>query len=111
MGNIDKIIDELIQKKNELAVRKQTVNLTAGSLGNPKISVGVLPFYEWSKSKKVTYVITGGRYLDCRMLVDRAYKNDSDFVVTNNYARAKQLVRNIIASYVIQLNSQATVQA
>lgn len=99
---IDNLIDQLVTKDNELKVRKISVELLNGSLGNPKISVGTLPFYDFSSDKKITYVITGGRYLDCNMLCYNKYKGDKDFQVTKSYKQAREIVRKIILSYIEQ---------
>ena len=99
-NEITELVNKLVTKDNKFIVRSITVNLIPGSLGNPNIRVGSLPFYEWSKKKEMTYVITAGRYLDCRMLTDKAYLNDKDYFVTTSLKKAQDKVREIIERYI-----------
>lgn len=97
---IDKLVNELVTKENNLRVLSKMVNLTPGSLGNPYIRVGTLPFYDWHKKKQITYVITGGRFLNCDMLVYDAYKKDKDYFVTKSIKKAKEKVEGLIKHYI-----------
>ncbi|MDD5353319.1 MAG: hypothetical protein PHS93_09185 [Candidatus Omnitrophica bacterium] len=79
-----------------MSVRSIIINVNPESLSNPKIMVGTLPYYEWSKDKKITYVITYGRYLNCEMLCYNSYKNDSSFFETNEQKEAINHLNKIL---------------
>ena len=91
------IIDNLLNRENTLSVRKVTVNLTSGSIGNPQISVGTLPYYEWDKDKRVTYIITYGRFINCEMLVYEKLLKDIEHLKTKDKDEAQTYIKNIIA--------------
>jgi hypothetical protein len=86
---METILNDLIKKmitdrKNTMSVVSVPVIKIKDSLSNPKISIGTLPFYDWSKNQKITFVIVYGRYLDCSMLCYDSYKNDKDYFVTSD---------------------------
>lgn len=95
------IIEKLIlSRENTLSVKKIEVVKTKGSLGNPKISVGTLPFYEWDKNQQITFVLTYGRFLNCEMLVyDKQIKSDKDFIIVKGIEAAKNELINILNKF------------
>lgn len=92
------IINTLVTSRdNTLSVKSIEVVKTKGSMGNPCIRVGTLPFYEWDKVKQITYVITYGRYLNCEMMVyDKQIKKDKDFIFAKGIDEAAKVVTDII---------------
>jgi hypothetical protein len=92
------IINNLIvNRQNNLSVKRVEVVKTKNSLGNPYISVGTLPFYEWDKDKQITFVITYGRYLNCEMMVySKQIKNDADFVIIKGTKKAIEHLQTIL---------------
>ena len=96
--NRAEIINSLIKSRsNELTVKRVQVNLTPGSLGNPSISVGILPYYDWDKVKEPTYIITYGRYLNCEMLVyTKQIKGDKDYLIVKGTDKAVEELNNIL---------------
>lgn len=92
------IIERLIlTREHTLSVKRIEVVLTAGSMGNPQISVGTLPYYDWDKVKEMTYVITYGRYLSCELLVyDKQIKKDPDYKIVKGKAAAEKYLRQLI---------------
>jgi hypothetical protein len=92
------IINRLInERENTLLVRKIEVKLNANSLGNPCISVGTLPYYEWNDIKEMEYCITYGRYLNCEMLVyDKATRKDKDYIFIKGKQNAITALSNIL---------------
>jgi hypothetical protein len=97
--NQQNIISELITSRNNtLSVKRIEVVFDSQSLGNPKISVGTLPFYEWNEDKEMTYVITYGRYLNCEMLVyDKEIKKDKDFIIVKGQDKAVKVLTKILS--------------
>lgn len=84
-------------RENTLSVRKITVNKAGNSLGNPAISVGTLPYYEWSKDRQITFVLTYGRYLNCELLVyDKQIKKDGDYVFATGIKEATKVLTELI---------------
>lgn len=92
------IIEKLVvTRDNTLSVKSIEVVKSPGSMGNPCIRVGTLPFYEWDKDKKITFVITYGRYLNCEMMVyDKQIKKDKDYIIVKGIDAAANVVRDII---------------
>ncbi|HEV3223904.1 MAG TPA: hypothetical protein VGZ90_13540 [Puia sp.] len=92
------IINTLVNnRENNLSVKSVEVVKNKASLSNPKIMVGTKPYYEWSKTKEITFVITYGRYLNCEMLVyDKQIKNDNDFITVIGKTNAAKEVNKII---------------
>jgi len=92
------IINKLVTSRdNTLSVKSIEVVKTPGSIGNPCIRVGTLPFYDWDKIKQITYVITYGRYLNCEMLVyDKQIKKDKDYIFAKGIDAAAKVVNEII---------------
>lgn len=66
-------------------------------MGNPAISVGTLPYYEWSKEKEMSYVICYGRYLNCEMLVYKSQRQDPDFIEVKGKEAAIKVINKIIS--------------
>jgi hypothetical protein len=93
------VIQYLITDRiNDLSVRRATVNLTAGSLGNPQITVGVTPFYDWDKDKRPTFYICYGRYMNTEMLVYQKQLKDINPFITKDQKEAINKVQEIINS-------------
>jgi len=82
--------------ENELIIYKHTIVKDPYSLANPKISIGILPFYNWSKIKKPTIIIST-RYLDCRMLAYGNYKEVA-LLETTDIKEAKKLFNKLVKS-------------
>lgn len=98
--NTNEIIKKLIiDRTNDLSVKSVEVVKTYGSMGNPCIRVGTLPFYEWDKVKEMTYVITYGRYLNCEMLVYRKQiSTDKDYTIIKGQKEATEIIKNILSN-------------
>lgn len=95
----DEVIKYLIiDRVNDLSVRRATVNLTSGSIGNPQISVGVTPFYEWDKDQRITYYVCYGRYMSCEMLVYTKMLKEISPFITKDQNEAINKVNEIINS-------------
>lgn len=92
---IDQVATELLNVENKLYVRSQIVTLNANSMANPRVFVGVIPFYSWSKEQKVTYVITS-RFLNSEMLVYENLLKGIEHVKTNDPGKAKKAVKNLL---------------
>lgn len=93
------IIKKLISdRKNELSIFRQPVNIIKNSLGNPQISVGVKPYQSWEKTKEPTFVIVYGRYLDLSMLVYDSYKKDKEFIEVVGKEKAIKVLNDILDS-------------
>ena len=92
------LINKLIKNRtNNLSVKTVEVIKEIGSLGNPKISVGTLPYYEWDKEKEITFVLTYGRYLNCNMLVyDKDIKKDKSYVFCKGKKQAITELKKIL---------------
>ncbi len=96
----EQIIETLVTKRdNTLSVKSVEVVKNPDSLANPCIRVGTQPFYEWSKEKKITYVITYGRYLNCEMLVyDKQIKADKDYIFAKGIDKAVAVLNKILSN-------------
>jgi len=96
--NHSEIISKLIDnRENTLSVKSIEVKFNPDSLGNPCVRVGTLPFYEWSKDKEMTYVLTYGRYLNCELLVyDKQIKNDPSYIIVKGKDNAKKELTKIL---------------
>jgi hypothetical protein len=92
------IISQLLDRKNDLSIKRTQVNLSAGSLGNPSITVGTQPYYDWDKDKRITYIITYGRYLSLEMLVYEKLLKDiaPDYLKTKDRDQAEKYIQDII---------------
>ena len=91
----EEIVEKLItSRKNDLSVKSIEVVWNPSSFGNPRITVGTKPYYEWDKVKEMEYVICYGRYLNCSLLVyDKEIRKDKDFTfVKGEKAAVKKLM-------------------
>lgn len=108
--NRAEIIKTLItDRTNELLVKHIQVNLNPGSLGNPKISVGTTPFYEWNKGKdaQIGFVLTYGRFLNCELLVyNKQIKNDASFIFAKGAKEATKKLNEILDKIEAQFNKK-----
>lgn len=99
MNKTDIINSLVLSRENKLSVKRIEVTKTANSLGNPNISVGTLPYYDWDKVKEITYVITYGRYLNCEMLVyDKQIKKDSDYKIIKGSQTAAKYLETLLTT-------------
>ena len=97
MTNQEVINRLIIDRENTLSVRRVEVVMTAGSMGNPCISVGTAPYYEWDNHTDMTYVITYGRYLNCEMVVyPKLIKGDKSFITVKGQKAAIAEVTKIL---------------
>lgn len=105
MTTQDMIEKLVVTRDNTLSVKSIEVVKTPGSMGNPCLRVGTLPFYDWDKVKQITFVITYGRYLNCEMLVyDKQIKADKDYIIVKGIDAAATTIRDIINKATTPLN-------
>ena len=85
------IKDFIYDRENTISVKSIQVKLN-GTIGDPSIFVGTAPYFAHSKDKKITYVISYGRYLSPNMICFETYKKDKDYFYTDSKSKAaKQL--------------------
>ena len=87
------IKDFIYNRENTLSVKSIQVKLN-GTIGDPKIYVGTLPYYPLS-IKQMTYVISYGRYLSPEMLCLESYKKDRGYFYTDSKSRAARKLAEI----------------
>lgn len=103
MTNQDIINKLVLDRENTLSVKRIQVNLINGSMGNPCISVGTLPFYDWDKSKEMQYVLCYGRFLNCEMMVyDKQIKKDDSYIIV----KGKDNAVNELTKILTKISSQ-----
>lgn len=94
---LDETLNELItNRENTLSIKSKIIMLIKDSLGNPRIQVGTIPFYEWQEDKRITYVICYGRYITCEMLVYEKLLSGYEYLKTQDQQEAKNYIRNIL---------------
>jgi hypothetical protein len=88
------IKDFIYNRENTLSVKKAQVKIL-DTIGDPSIFVGTIPYHSFSKDKKITYVISYGRYLNCEMLCYGTFKKDKSFFHTDSKSRASRKLAEI----------------
>lgn len=96
-NQINQVLTQLLDnRENNLSVKTQVLNLTNGSLGNPRIQVGTLPYYEWDNKKEITYIVCCGRFITCEMLVYEKMMKGYEFLKTTNKKEAKEYIKKYV---------------
>lgn len=88
------IKDFIYNRENTISVKSIQVKLN-GTIGDPQIYVGIAPYFAHSKDKKMTYVISYGRYLSPEMICFEAYKKDKGYFYTDSKSRAARKLAEI----------------
>lgn len=96
-NTLDEVLNELItNRENTLSIKSKTITLTKDSLGNPRIQVGTIPYYDWQEDKRITYIICYGRYITCEMLVYEKLLNGYEYLKTQDQEEAKNYIKAIL---------------
>jgi hypothetical protein len=105
LDKMAKIIEKLFTTKNELVVNSAVLPIVKESFSNPIVSVGIVPYYGWSKVKKVSYIVgVSPRRLYTKDVVYDIHKHDDRFKLFKTKGKAMIFIMKKIQDHIAHVN-------